>query len=353
MKKLTNSVIAASRAAVAQAFANIAAIDALPAAPLATGDSIQPGKIYLANESVFTQAYFDEPLTNYAVGYKDPNNIEATLNFFAPATPVPRRFTYKTWTQVEEFLTDANDLRAIGGEFPTVKFTGTEVHGRTDNRGLRIRVDLDEVDSPDTMLGSLPAYQALVVEKLKRRLLRNSLTRAVALLAAGATGSSIKWTAGGGVSLDPDADVATAILAATTASGITPNKVGYGNSAWLNRWKNYRTQLTAGAISSADLDEVKLGDRLNADVLVSRERSSAAGASLAEVMGNLVLIFFTQGADIEDPSNVKRFVSSTESGGPIRVYVQQVSSKLVDITVEHYEKVAITSPLGLSKIPVT
>ena len=56
---------------------------------------------------------------------------------------------------------------------------------------------------------------------------------------------------------------------------------------------------------------------------------------------------------MEDPSNIKRFTSITESGGEWRVYVQQVTSKLVDITVEHYELIKITSTLGMRKFTVS
>ena len=87
---------------------------------------------------------------------------------------------------------------------------------------------------------------------------------------------------------------------------------------------------------------------------ISRERFSDRGGPLAEIVNNLVLMFFASpGADIEDPSNIKRFVSPTESGGPYRVYVQQVTSKLVDITVEHYELIKITSTLGIRKFTVS
>ena len=46
-------------------------------------------------------------------------------------------------------------------------------------------------------------------------------------------------------------------------------------------------------------------------------------------------------------------VDDGRSGGPWRVYVQQVSSKLVDITVEHYELISVTSVLGINTITVS
>ena len=242
----------------AQALTNVSAIEKLPYAPDWPGnppigaDGMSP--IYLANESVFTQQYFDEPLTQYAVGWKDPNNIEQTLEFFAPMTPAPRRFTYKEWTNIEEFLSEGTyeDLRAIGGEFPTVKFTGKETHARTDNRGLRIRIDLDEVAAPDSALaGGIANYQQRAVAKLLRRLNRNSLRRAISVLSAAATNTAKTWDTTAGK--DPDQDVLSELVTAATASGIRPNRIGYGETAWTKRGLSHRAQNTAGGYASAGL----------------------------------------------------------------------------------------------------
>jgi hypothetical protein len=319
------------------------------------GAAIRPGAVYLANESVFTQQYFDEPLTNYAVGWRDQNNIEQTLEFFAPSVPVPRRFTYKSWTNIEEFLSEGSydDLRAIGAEFPTVKFTGSEVHARTDNRGLRIRVDMDEVADPNSALaGGIPAYQARIVEKLKRRILRNSLRRAVTLLSAGAVITAKTWN--GAAGQDPDNDVLQQLVAAATQSGIRPNRVAWGDTAWSKRVLTHRAQNDAGGYASAGLNSEEVGMFLIVQPYVSRERFSAAGSGLAEIVGNLVFMFYAlAGQDTEDPSNIKRFYSMTDSGGPWRVYVQQVTSKLVDITVEHYELIKVTSLLGINQFTIS
>jgi len=338
-----------------EALANIAHVEREPLA-ISAGSDIKPGEIYLANESVFTQQYFDEPLTNYAVGWKDPNKIEDALEFFAPEVSTPRRLTYKEFTNIEAFLADGanDDLRAIGGEFPTVKFTGTETHARTDNRGLRIRVDLDEVADPSSALaGGLPAYQARAVEKLKERLARNSLRRAVALLSAAATNNAKTWDTT--AAKDPDQDVLTDLVTGTTARGIRSNRVGYGETAWTKRGLSLRAQNTAGGYASAGLSPEQVAALLAVDeVHINRSRYSASGAALAEIVNNLVLMFFAlKGADLEDASNIKRFVSPVEGGGPLRVYVQQVTSKLVDITVEKYELIKITSTLGIRKFTVS
>ena len=341
--------------AQSQALANIAAIEREPMAQAASGE-IKPGEIHLANESVFTQQYFDEPLTNYAIGWKDPNNIQDALEFFAPEVNVPRRFTYKEFTNIEQFLSEGtnDDLRAIGGEFPTVKYTGVETHARTDNRGLRIRVDLDEVADPSSALaGGLPAYQARAVERLKERLARNSLRRAVALLSAAAVNTGKTWDTTAGK--DPDQDLLTDLVTGTTARGIRSNRVGYGETAWTKRGLSLRAQNTAGGYASAGLSPDAVAALLAVDeVHINRSRYSAAGAALTEIVNNLVLSFFAlKGADLEDASNIKRFVSPVEGGGPLRVYVQQVTSKLVDITVEKYESIKIVSTLGIRQFTVS
>ena len=66
-------------------------------------------RIVEANASLFTESYFSEPLTGYAVGWKDPNDIAATLAFFAPEVRVPRKFEYKEFVNAEEFYSDGDD----------------------------------------------------------------------------------------------------------------------------------------------------------------------------------------------------------------------------------------------------
>ena len=74
-------------------------------------------------------------------------------------------------------------------------------------------------------------------------------------------------------------------------------------------------------------------------------------------MGGVAYAFFAQdGVDTEDPSNIKRFVSqfdAEQGGGFVRVYVQQISAKLVAITVEHYSKVVVTYTGGIRKWTVS
>jgi hypothetical protein len=102
----------------------------------------------------------------------------------------------------------------------------------------------------------------------------------------------------------------------------------------------------------------QLASRLMVDkVYISRERYQTSATAKSEILGSNVYAFFAEdGVDTEDPSNTKRFVtafSGEQGGGLVRVYVQQLSAKLVAITVEHYSKVIVTSSLGMRKWTVS
>ena len=100
------------------------------------GSNNQPGEIYLANEARFTSSNFSQPLTAYSVGWKDAEDIKATLDFIAPEVPVGRRFEFKNATNSEEFLSEADDVRAIGSAFKRVEFRGSTTNEKTINKGL-------------------------------------------------------------------------------------------------------------------------------------------------------------------------------------------------------------------------
>ena len=56
---------------------------------------------------------------------------------------------------------------------------------------------------------------------------------------------------------------------------------------------------------------------------------------------------------MDDPSNTKRFWTPVEGGGKYRVYEQPISSKLTDLTVEHYSNVVVTSSAGLRTLTIS
>jgi hypothetical protein len=195
--------------------------------------TILPGDIYLANESRFNAAFFSEPLTDYAVGWREPNNIEALLDFIAPPVQVSRRFEYKKADNNEAFLSDSDDARAIGADFKRVEYRGSSVNEKTLNRGLTIRVDLDAA-------GETPNWRELYTGRLLQRMYRSELRRAIDLLVNSATNTAKTWDITAGK--DPDQDILTELIAAVDSAGIRPNRVVFGDLAWSKRLVSHRAQ---------------------------------------------------------------------------------------------------------------
>jgi hypothetical protein len=315
------------------------------------GSGYEAGQILFANDSRFMETFFSEPLTNYAVGWRDPNNIEATLNFIAPPVVVGRRFEWKKAANAEEFLSEVvDDQRAIGSDFKRVEFTASDVTDKTINKGLTYIADLDNVSGPN--------WQNDKVAKLLRRLYRNEFRRGITAISAAATNTAVTWDTTAGK--NPDRDLLTDLLTATTATGIRPNRILYGDTAWNKRGLSYEGQSgTSTAFGMiANYSPEQLAARLMVDqVMVSRERYQTSASAKSEIVSNLIFGFYAEdGVDTEDPSNIKRFVSAfsgEQGGGLVRVFVQQLSSKLVAITVEHYSKIIVTFSGGLRKWTVS
>lgn len=309
-------------------------------------DGYKPG-IFFANESMFSAAQFNEPLTTYAVGFKDPNNIEDTLNFIAPPVPVGRFFQFKKAVNAEEFWSETvDDVRAIGADYKTITYSGTTGIGKTIDRGLSEVIDLDQVSGSD--------WEQRSVARLQRRLLRNSLRRAVAGLIAAATNTAKTW----GSSADPDQDVRDDLVTARNASGVRPNRVLYGDTAANLRVKAYRSQNNAGAYASAALSPEELARALGVDrTLVSQEVYQASASAKSEIVGNQVLMYYADDmANTEDPSHIKRFITmhgSELGGGRWLVSRIQPSAKRVVITVAHYEQVIIPFSTGIRRFTVS
>jgi hypothetical protein len=304
------------------------------------------GQIVLANEARFTASYASEPLTNYSIGWKDNANIEKTLDFLFPPVQVARRFEYKKADNSEAFYSETDDVRSIGADFKRVEYKGSSVLDKTLNKGLTIRVDLDQV-------GALPNWRELYTSRLLQRILRNELRRAITLASNAATNTAKTWDTTAGK--DPDQDVLTDLIAAVDDSGVRPNRILYGDVAWNKRLISHRAQTNAGGYGSAALTVQELAGFLGVEqILVSRERYTSSATAKSKVVPDIVLEFYAEdGVTPDDPTNTKRFWTPVEGGGKYRVYEQPVSAKLIDLTVEHYSNVSITSTVGLRKLTIT
>lgn len=319
----------------------------LPGERLAADSGNNPaGQICLANEARFTSAFASEPLTAYATGWADQNNIEKTLDFLFPPVQVSRRFEFKKADNSEAFLSEADDLRAIGADFKHVEYRGTTALEKTLNKGLTIRVDLDQV-------AGMPNWRELYTARLLQRVLRSELRRAITAISGAAINTAKTWDITAGK--DPDQDVLNELTTATDASGVRPNRLLYGDAAWNKRLLAHRAQASAGGYASAGLTLRELAGWFGIDgVHVSRERYQSSASAKSKVVSDIVLAFYAEESmSPDDPSNTKRFWSPVEGGGKYRVYEQPVSSKLVDLTVEHYSNVIVTSALGVRQLTIS
>lgn len=307
---------------------------------------LEPGQLVLANEARFNASFYSEPLTAYAVGWRDQNEIEKTLDFIAPPVQVGRRYEFKKSDNTEAFYSETDDNRAIGADFKRVEYKGSTQLDKTLNKGLTMRVDLDQVDS-------MMNWREVFTTRLLQRVLRNELRRAITVIAGAATNTAKTWDTTAG--RDPDQDVLTDLIAAVDDSGVRPNRLLYGDVAWNKRLVAHRAQATAGGYASAGLTPVELAGFMGVDgVRISRERYQSTAALKGKVVPDIVLEFFAEdGLGPDDPSHAKRFWSAVEGGGKYRVYEQQISAKLIDLTVEHYSNVAVTSTVGLRKLTIT
>ena len=297
--------------------------------------------IHVANESKFHAAHFSEPLTAFSSGWKDPENLAEVLEFIAPAVPVSRRFEFKQANNAEAFLSESDDLRAIGSSFKRVEYTGSSVNEKTLNKGLTIRVDHDEVHGDD--------WQERYVQLLIQRLYRNELRRAVAVLDQAALEQKVTWS----TASNPDADLRKAISESASISGVRSNRILFGEAAWDARAGAFESKENVAALRSADLTPPEVARKLLADdAQVIRARYQNRDGK-NPIVPNAVYTYYAQnGVTKDEPSNLKRFVTLENStSGPFRVYVEE-HAKYSDISVEHYSNIVVTSSLGIQKLLV-
>jgi len=311
--------------------------------PLGTDTGRQaPGLICLANEERFTAANFSEPLTTYAVGYRDPTPIQDTLDTLFPGVRVGRRFEFKKAVNANEFYSESDDIRAIGSPFKRVESPRETENEKTLNKGLTIRLDHDDRYEGD---------EEIEVARLIRRLNRNDLRRGVALVAAAATNSNKTWDSTAGK--DPDMDIMSDLITGGDSRGMGSNLVMFGQTAWQKRVLSLRAQNLKGQANSSTMTPDELGAWLGVDkVSVSKERYQSGSSTKSKIIGSYVfMLYAAQDPSKDDPSNTKRFWTPTESGR-FRVYREE-HSKFTDVSVEHYSNLVITSTLGIRMFTVS
>ncbi len=313
--------------------------------------SLPLGMKYLGNEERFTAAYYSEPLTQYAVGWTDPENLEALINFIAPRVPVGRRFEYKLAVNSEAFLSEIDDERAIGSEFKRIEYKGTTSYNKTANRGLCYRLDLDEE-------GAGILTEELIVSRILQRLRRNQYRRAVLtlLLLTAASNTNVTWTynATTNASAQPDEDMRAQSARAQLTSGVFPNRLLLDLKSWNIRCNTYAQQaLTAGALGAYTRTIQQVADNIGIDMaMITKAIYQSSQTAKSYILGQLALQFYGQDNPTrDDPTNLKHFITPV-GDGDFRVYRQPVGAKFVDITVEYYDNILATATVGANQLTV-
>ena len=304
----------------------------------------QAGLICAANEARFTSAHYSEPLTAYTVGWRDPENIDALLDRLFPAIQVGRRFEFKKAVNAEAFLSETDDIRPIGSPFKQVEYKGTSVSDKTHNRGLMIRVDHDEIEAGDT--GWRERYVSILLQRLKR----NSLRRGFAILdGADHAGGNTAFTA----ATNPDGLIRAMGKTSADTSGLYPNCYAIGELAWHYRLDAYEAPTRVNAAGRASMTPQALAQYLMADVVevVKARYQSSATAKSAVLSARIYAYSEFQGQTKDDPSAIKRFVSSARGGQRYGVYVTE-HEKFTEIAVECYENIVATG-VGVESIDAT
>lgn len=302
------------------------------------------GIICVANESTFNQAFLSEGLTTYSTGWRDPTNLQEFLDFCAPAIPAARRFEFKKTINSEVFLSEDDDIRALDADFKKVQYQGETATGIVQNKGLTYIVDLDRMEGEQN-------WRQRIVGWLRQRLLRNDFRRAIAGLSGGATNVNKTWD----TPANPDADMADALDLGGDAAGFEPTRGIIGKSAWLKRFKCLSAKQQPAAGVAAYMTPEQIATQLGLEGLkISPVRYQSSASAKSKVVGDIAIFFFAENGQMaDDPSNIKRFVRELGDGLFNRVYEQELSSKLIAITVEGYSTITVIQSTGLRKLTIT
>lgn len=315
-----------------------------------TTDLAQPhGTIVLANDSLFTQATYQQEVTTFGIGYADParNRLAQLLDFLAPRRPGPRNAIITQYDETEPFETVAAEQvkREILGDFPTVKQRSSTKSTRAlVNRGLSVVLDRDQ-------LKEKPNWQQMHTAWLIDLLTRASILEVLALYTSFATAANQTW----GATSNPDLAVVSynqETLAPVT--GFKANRACYGEAATYVRRVAYESQNNAGAYARASVNDADLAAAIGVDrVLVNAERYKNT-TTKDTFLGSKVLLFSAQDQESpEDFSNVVRHLSATDLGGDYAVYVDEAHLKKVTITVENYELFATQHTTGCALLTIS
>jgi len=298
------------------------------------------GQIFeLAHAGSFENTNFSQPLTTYAIGYKDPTDLEAQRRFLFPDVKVNNYFQFMKADNSKDFIIEDDLTRAPGADFKRIKYSGTKVTQKVPNRGLGIVIDEDDVTG-----GDITGAQQSAVETLIQRINRTELDSAVTMLQSASTLTAKVWDA----THDPEGDIENLIDGSGDLIGFDPNRLAFIGGSWIVRKNALRATNTpaAGAALSLTPDGVAQGCGAERGMIIRARKQS--GASKVKIGSKNVIAFMAyDGMQKDDPSNTKCFWTPCQNGKKFRVLIRQVGDKSWLVLVEYYSVLVATSTLGL------
>lgn len=328
--------------------------------------SCRSGEIYLANESELRDAWkagnvfaandgnlsaspmgLSQPLTEYATGVRDRENLQELLDSLIPSCPVGSiRFSYLNETESEEFQKRSLPAitRPVHGEFPETKITGSLTEGACDNIGIVTYIDIDQG-------GLLPSMQQAIVQSRRNIILRSLIADGLAKIDAAASAETSKnW---GDSAANPDGNLREMVKNSGAASGEDANTVVLGQGAWHYRADAYEVPTRTNGGQKADYTPERLAQYLQVDSVINlkaRYRSSAT--ALTDLLGATCYAYSARpGLMPGDSSNVKRF-TLLNTGGGMRVWIE-IGTHRVKIIVDAYARNIVTRSTGIRKRAIT
>lgn len=315
-------------------------------------NNIQPGSTVLMNDSMIRTAEPIESLTLFAAGYGSMtgNGLVRLRDFLAPPRSTPSRiFRLTSWNENEPWETvDYTKVkRAFLADFPHVRqMSASEADFQGFNRGISVIIDRDQ-------LKTKPELQQQHTKWLIDLMVRASVLEIMALYTASAVQNALTWDSAS----NPDLSLRQIILSLADSTGFYPTNVAYGDKAHLKRQNAYESELNAGALARASAySEDQIASALGVqNVLINAERYQNTGTAKQEIIGQNVLLFTgLKDAGPMDPSNIVRHVfNGNFGGGEYAVYLTDIGTKLVMLTVENFEFNHAQHTTGIQQIAIS
>ncbi len=314
-----------------------------------------PGQLrFLKNNS---PAVVNQTLTTYAQGLTQDLGGQGLADFIAPwvVTGVASG-QYKSYDDKNAFQV-LDTRRAIGDKRAEIKFDASDPAFLCLPHGLQIALDDYELQQAGTGDGAFPIKQAKTTQLVNAAMRsREKLVWDQVKAGKAATGGIGVWS---NAANDPIAEIDSQIQAIANDTGLMPNRIVFGLSAWAVIRKHPKvTALKSGVNSSGltlgEFASMLLNPAIEVKVGVIPYDTAAKGVAKANanIVGSEVFIFFGQNQpDTVDPSFAKTF--SVDGNGVNAVKEFRQDDLVTKIAVDWSEQVKVTAALSGKRITIT